>query len=690
MPVQIAIDIGGTFTDVVAREDDRTVATKVPTTPENLIRGVRRGIEEILTETAGGRADVDRFVHGTTAATNAVIERTGGTVGVLMTEGFRDTLAIGRQKREDMYDLFLDEQTPTFLAPRERRVEIPERVGPGGEVLAELDEDAVVDAVDSLVEAHDVDAIAVCYLFSFANDDHERRTGELIAAHHPDVDVSLSSAINPRFREYERLVVTAFDAYLRPVVESYVSRMTGMLDEEGIDCELQIMQSRGGIAGATLLEERPVGSVLSGPAAAVAGAADVGGRVGREDLVTIDIGGTSSDVSLVEGGRPQITSEGDVQDYPLRMQMVDISTIGSGGGSVAWLDDADSLHVGPESAGADPGPACYGRGGTRPTVTDASVVLGYLNPDNFADGALDLDVDAAWAAIERDVADPLGYDVVAAAKGIHRIVNTKLAQQLRLATVQRGFDPRNFSLFAMGGAGPIQAGKLAAELAIPEVVVPRSPGVLSASGLLSADVEHDHEATFLRSLSELDPAALSTRYARLAERGERAMEREGVPLDRVEASYQADMRYEGQSFEIELDVPAADEYTDAVVAELRERFHDRHDEVYGHRNADDPVEFVNLRVVHSHTPDRADERTVPAGGSLADARKGTREAHFVDDERRHDVPVYERRRLPPDESFDGPAVIEQSDTTTVVYPGQRCRVDGSLNLLVDASPDGAR
>lgn len=687
MTVQIAIDIGGTFTDIIAREDGSVYSTKVPTTPENLITGVERGIEEIVAETGGGRADVARFVHGTTAGTNAVIERNGGTVGVLMTEGFRDTLAIGRQKREDMYDLFLDEQTPTFLAPRERRLEISERIGPDGSVITELDETDVVESVELLVNDHDVDAIAVCYLFSFANDDHEERTAELIRDRFPDVDVSLSSAINPRFREYERLVVTAFDAYLRPVIETYVARMNDLLEEEGIGCELQIMQSRGGITGARLMQEKPVGSVLSGPAAAVAGASDVGSSTGREDLITIDIGGTSSDVSLVEGGSPTITSEGDIQEYPLRMQMVDINTIGSGGGSIAWLDGANSLRVGPESAGADPGPACYDRGGAEPTVTDASLILGYLNPSNFADGAFDLDVDAARESIKRGVAEPLGYDLVRAAKGIHRIMNTKMAQQLRLTTVQRGFDPRNFSLFAMGGAGPIHAGKLAEELAIPEIVIPRSPGVLSASGLLAADVEHDHELTFLRSLSELDPGELTSQYEELETRGEAAMKREGIDANDLETTCQADMRYEGQSFEIELEIPPAAVYDEEMIERIRGRFHDRHEQVYGHRNVDDPIEFVNLRVVNSYSPEQLTTPTSVGGSTLTDAKKASRKAHFVDEDDAFEVPVYERSRLPPEVTFDGPAIIEQADTTTVIYPKHTCRTDNELNLLINTGAE---
>jgi N-methylhydantoinase A len=680
MSIHLAIDIGGTFTDIVAREGEAIHTTKVPTTPADLVEGVRNGIGEVLAGTAGDRADVERFVHGTTAGTNAILEREGGTVGLLMTEGFRDTLAIGRQKRNDMYDLFLDPQTPTFLAPRERRIGIEGRIDPDGEVLVDLDEDAVLAAAGTLVEEFDVDAIGICYLFSFANPAHERRTQELIEEHYPAVHVSRSSTINPKFREYERLVVTAFDAYLRPVIQDYVVRMRDLLDEEGIDCELEIMQSRGGITGADLIIEKPVGTVLSGPAGAVAGASAVGTAGGYDDLVTLDMGGTSSDVSLIRNGTPHISSEGEIQEYPLRMPMVDISTIGSGGGSIAWLDEAGSLHVGPRSAGADPGPACYGRGGTEPTVTDASLVLGYLNPANFADGTLDLDPGAAERAIERRVGDPLGYDLLEAAKGIHDIVNASLAEQLRLTTVKRGFDPREFGLFAMGGAGPIHAGLLAEELGASRAIIPRTPGVLSASGLLAADVEHDHETTLVELLEETDAVDLESAFETLDARGMDAMEREGVPIAEVAVKRQADMRYHGQSFEIELEIPA--DLSGDGMAAVRDDFHHKHEQVYGHMDRSASVEFVNLRTVHTYSPDRF-TLPAPAGGdSLEDALVDHRETHFVTSPDAFETPVYTRSLLPTGVTFDGPAVVEQSDTTTVVYPGQRCSVDDRGNLVI--------
>lgn len=681
MSIHVAIDIGGTFTDIVSREGDAISTTKVPTTPSELIDGVREGVGEILRETDGSQADVERFVHGTTAGTNAILEREGGTVGLLMTDGFRDTLSIGRQKRQDMYDLFLDPQTPTFLAPRERRVGIDERIDAEGNELEPLDEGEVLDAVSRLVEDHGVDTIAICYLFSFANPDHERQTEEIIREHYPDVHVSRSSTVNPKFREYERLVVTAFDAYLRPVIDDYVVRMNELLDEERIDAELEIMQSRGGLTSSDLILEKPVGTILSGPAAAVAGASDIGSRAGYENLITIDMGGTSSDVSLIQDGSPLISSEGEIQNYPLRIPMVDISTIGSGGGSIAWLDEAESLHVGPRSAGADPGPACYGRGGERPTVTDASLVLGYLNPEYFADGSLQLDVDAAREAIRTKIAEPLGYDVVEAAKGIHSIVNTQLAEQLRLNTVQRGYDPREFDLFGMGGAGPIQAGHLAEALGVPNAIIPYSPGVLSASGLLSADVEHDHEITYVRLLDEVDPEGVEAEFVELEGLGQRAMEREGVPLEETTVVRQADMRYHGQSFEIELELPR-DLASEERLETVRERFHEKHERVYGHKDPKASVEFVNLRAVSTYTPEKLEVEPGAGGSSLADAEKGRREMHFQGRSEAVDAPVYERRHLPHGAAFDGPAVVEQSDTTTVVYPGQRCSVDDRGNLII--------
>lgn len=673
MSLRIAVDIGGTFTDVVVESDDAISTTKTPTTPEDLIQGVRRGVETVLAD-VGNPEDVTRFIHGTTVGTNAIIEREGGRVGLLTTAGFRDVLAIGRQKRGVMYDLFIDDPTPSFLAPRERRFEIRERVDENGAVLIDLDEDDVLSATDELVTEHGVDSIAICYLFSYANPTHERRTVELVRERYPDVDVSRSSKVDPRFREYERTVVTAFDAYLKPVVSEYVAAMDAMIADLGIECNLQVMQSRGGITDAERITEEPVRSVLSGPAAAVTGAGKLSEVFGQSDLITFDMGGTSSDVSVVEGGSPHITSDGSIVEYPLRTRIVEIETIGAGGGSIAWIDDAGGIRVGPRSAGANPGPACYDRGGNEPTVTDASVVLGHLNPDYFADGTMALDPDAAYEAIEAGIADPLGYDVVEAAKGIHNLVNAKMAEQLRLATVDRGIDPRRFGLFAMGGAGPVHAGKLAELLDVARVIVPPTSGVLSARGLLLSDVEHDFERTYKTRIDDADLSAVGATFDDLRRRGFDAMRAENVPVDAVETAYQADMRYVGQSFEVPVALDR--EWVERNEHErIAAAFHDSHETIYGHKNLDGVVEFVTLRIVSTYSPADPTLPAIENDRSLASARKGYRTAFFPEQDDAIETPVYDRNRLPADVRFAGPAIVEEPNTTTVVYPGHECSVD---------------
>lgn len=692
MSIQIAIDIGGTFTDVIAIKNGEIATTKVPTTPDVLVNGVKHGIDEILKSIDGDRSDVSQFIHGTTVGTNAIIERDGGTVGLLMTEGFRDTLAIGRQNRKEMYDLFLDQQTPTFLAPRQRRIGIEERIGPDGNILTPLDEGQVVKSVEELVEDHEVDSIGICYLFSFENPKHELRTEEIINEWYPEVFVSRSSRINPAYREYERLVVTAFDAYLRPVIQNYIASIDEVLARQNIECELQIIQSRGGITNSSNILEKPISTILSGPAAAVAGAVDFASveyqstppekAVDRVDLITFDMGGTSCDVSLIEDGEPHMANEGEVQDFSIRQQMLDINTIGAGGGSIAWLDDADSLHVGPKSAGAQPGPACYQRGGTEPTVTDASLALGYLNPEDFAGGRVELDKAAAIEALQT-VSEPLDYNVRETAQGIHRIINAKMAEQLRLITVKRGIDPRDFNLFAMGGAGPCHVSQVAERLQIPHVIVPYRPGVLSASGLLSADIEHDFETNVTKLLDQIKPTSIKDSYEELIEEGRQVMMRDGISPDEVNVKKQADLRYRSQSYEIKIDVPK-DVATKAGLRELKELFEKEHERRYGHRN-NDPVEVVTLRTIHIHEIHHSNISNITIDDPGGDAHKENRNMYFAGHGFFEDAPVYDRTKLPPGDILEGPGVIEQNHTTIVVYPNQEYWHDDRGNLIISTS-----
>lgn len=686
--LEIGIDIGGTFTDIVGLwEGRRLYYTKVASTPKDLVVGVRHGTEKILALAGVHPAQVARFVHGTTVGTNAVLERKGAPVGLLMTAGFEDTLEMGRQKRSRMYDLGLEVETPVFLAPRRLRVGIPERIDAEGRELLVLDEDAVRASVSDLVARFGVRAIAVCYLFSFVNPAHEERTREIVRALDPEVRVSISSEIDPKFREYERVVLTAFDAYIRPVIDAYLERLEAELSELGIPARLQVIQSRGGVTSAATLRRRPITLLKSGLAGGVLGAKFAGARGGYESLITLDMGGTSNDVALIAEGKALTTLEGEISGYPLRVPMVDVSTIGAGGGSIAWLDASGGLRVGPQSAGAEPGPACYGRGGEAATVTDASVVLGYLNPDYFAGGELRLEAPLARQAVER-IAGALGVDTFAAAAGIHRIINARMADQIRLVSIKRGYDPRRFVLVALGGAGPVHAARLASELEIPTVVVPETPGVLSAFGLLVAPFEHDHARAYTVRADSVDFARVEAIFQELDALGRQKMRADQIPAERVTFSRWAEMRYVGQSYELE--VAIAEGLTTETLPSVVAAFHDRHEAVYGHRNLRSPVEFVSFRTVHAYEPDaprltRETSGRAAAGGPRA---KAERLAYFAEIGEARPTPVYERAELRPGSELRGPAIVEQPDTTTVVYPGQRLRVDAHANLIIDCRIDG--
>ncbi|HEX3721646.1 MAG TPA: hydantoinase/oxoprolinase family protein [Nitrolancea sp.] len=682
--------MGGTFTDVVGYDRARReiFALKVPSTPPDFVDGFLSGFGRLLETIGAEPRQVARLIHGTTIATNAVLEQKGARLGLLTTAGFEDVLIIGRQRRSEMYDLFIDAETPVFLAPRRRIRGISERIGPEGEIIRELDEDAVRDAVHELVERHQVEALAVCYLFSFRNPAHEERTVDIVHERYPDLPVSVSSRLDPRFREYERLCVTAFDAYVRPVMARYLRTLRDRLAEIDGSISLQVMQSRGGIAGAETALEKTVATLLSGPAAGVIGGSYVGRDAGISDLITIDIGGTSSDVALVLDGKPLIAIDGRIGTYPLRQPMIDVNTIGAGGGSVAWIDPAGALRVGPRSAGSNPGPACYGWGGTEPTVTDASLVLGYLNPDFFAGGEVALKPQLARAAILEQVAQPLGLELDVAAAGIHRIVNARMADQLRLVSIRRGLDPRRFALVPLGGAGPLHAGRLAEELGIATILIPPTPGVLSAFGLLVADIEHEHSVTFSQESSSVDLREMTTRFEQLDAVCAAKMERDRVPSGHSSVRWSCDMRYRGQSYELEVPLPAR-ELTSQTVHELVEAFHRQHARVYGHANLSNRVEFVNLRSVHGYALERPQTARQPTADGVASEveRVDERMVYFDEYQSRVATSVYRRERLTGGMTIAGPAIIEQSDTTTVVYPAWSARVDQLGNLIMTLTDD---
>jgi len=681
--IDVAVDIGGTFTDIVALTDGHTLhVAKVPTTAGNLVAGVCEAAERILERCGGKPAQVRRFVHSTTVATNAILERKGAITGVLMTDGFQDALEIGRQRRQDMYNVDLVAQTPVFLAPRRLRAGIRERIGNKGQIIEPLDEAQLLEQARHLRESHGVQALAVCYLFSFVNPVHEQRTRELLAQHQPEIMVSLSSDVDPVFREYERVVCTAFDAYVRPRVSVYLGELKAGLADMGLEPRLQVMQSRGGLTALDSARERPVTMLLSGPSAGVLGGRFSGELSRLRNLITLDMGGTSCDVALIREGKPILSRDGRIDTFPLRISMVDVNTVGAGGGSIAWVDTAGGLHVGPESAGATPGPACYGRGGTEPTVTDASVVLGYLNPKYFAGGDMTIDPAAAQDAVAK-MAKRLELAPPALAAGIHRIVNDRMADEVRLVSVRKGYDPRQFALVCLGGAGPVHGGRIAPRLSIPSMLVPATPGVLAAFGLLVSPAEQEQVRAFGARSDEARMGDMAGLFAELNAAGLARMEQDGVPAADIRTTRSADVRYVGQSYELEVELASDNDVAGAMAA-----FHATHQRIYGHSDPAQQVEFVNLRVVHRAAHAMPQLRGEAGRDNLAQALKETRPAYFDDLGRYTDTPIYDRPALPPEEPIIGPAIIEQRDTTTVVYPAQTARRDTAGNLLVTTTEGG--
>lgn len=680
--IEIGVDIGGTFTDVVCREAGQPLRVmKVATTRSDPSRAVLTAVRSLQEQWNIQPHDVARFVHGTTVATNAVLERKGPKTGLLTTDGFKDILEIGRQMRHTMYAAVLEPEVPAYLAPGAFRYEVVERMAHDGSVVRPLDENGVREAARQLVEAG-VEGIAICFLFSFVNPSHEQRAAEIIRDAYPDLALSLSCEVDPAFREYERTVVTTFDAYIKPVIDRYLANLENGLKEVGVPCPLQVMQSRGGIASSEVARRRPVRLFLSGPAAGVVGAKMVGQAAGIDNLISVDIGGTSSDIALIRAGEPIIRPEGYVAGYNIRVPMVDVNAIGSGGGSVAWLDSAGGLRVGPHSAGSDPGPACYGLGGEEATVTDASVVLGYLDPDYFAGGTMKLSPELSFETIRRKIAEPLGMSVEQAALGIHRVVNTQMTEGIRLVSIRQGYDPRDFALLPLGGAGGIHATSLAEELGIERIIIASHPGVLSAIGLLSAVIEHEVATAFPLRIDEIDLPELKTSLAALDAQCEALMARENVAKEDVEIRYFADVCFVGQSHYLEvLFEPSKD-----TARQLHDGFREAHQRVFGHAS-DTPVQIVNLRAIH-----RSGGATVHDEAAVHDAsvkaRKGTRHIVVPGSEGPLEAAIYYREGLVAGTKLAGPAVLEQADTTTVVAPGWSIEVlEGGSILLVR---DGGR
>lgn len=679
----IALDVGGTFTDVImVRADTGELWTaKTPSTPADSSVGFFNGVDKMLA-LAGAKPEALAYMfHGSTVATNTILESKGARTGMIVTDGFKYVLEIGRHDIPRSANLYSWVKPKRPVPPRMIR-EVPERVLLDGTLELKLDEESCRAAARNL-KAQGVESVAIVFLHSYANPANERRAAELVREEFPEAQISISSDILPVFREYERSMTTVLNAYIQPVVSRYINKLESGIRDKGIQAPLLIMKSNGGVFSPAKAAEQAIHLALSGPAAGVIGACAIGELAGQPNLITIDIGGTSADICLIKGGQPEITSEGVIGPFPLQTPIVDIHTIGAGGGSIAALTPQGGLTVGPRSAGASPGPACYNQGGDEPTVTDANLVLGRI-PPHLLGGEMALHPDLAAKAIQDKVAGPLGMSVYEAAEGILRIVNNNMVGALRVVSVEKGYDPRQFALIGFGGAGPMHAGGLATLLGTPTIVVPPHPGILCALGLLSTDIQNDYVQTLLQRSGAFDLALLNKTYAALAKEAAASLAHEGVPRERHTFRRQADLRYAKQGFELTVDVPG-EKITQDVMAQVAAEFHRRHEQLYTFSDPEAAVELVNLRVSGVGAVDKLRlPRIAEVAAGTKPEPQAMRRVHFGE-QGFVDTPVFNRADLCAGHVFAGPAIVDQLDTTTVVFPGQQARVDAYGNFIITVS-----
>lgn len=679
----IGVDVGGTFTDFFAvnPETGEQALFKRPSTPDDPGRAILDGLREMEAATGVVLNDAERVAHGTTVATNALIQRKGGKVTLLTTKGFSDLLEIGRQVRPHMYDLQLDAPAP--LVPEERRLEVDERISAGGRIVKALTADEIARAVE-IVRASEPEACAVCLLFAFESPSHEQAVRDALAEAMPGLHLSISSEVQPEFREFERFTTTVINAYLQPVMTGYVDRLAKGVAEIAPKASLGINQSSGGLMTPARAQAVPVRTALSGPAAGAMGAGAVARRAGYPDVITLDMGGTSADVALIRNAEPALAFQRNVAGFPIRLPMVDIDTVGAGGGSIAWFDLDGLMKVGPQSAGAVPGPACYGLGGTEPTVSDANLVLGRLSPRGLLGGGMALDERLARQSLE-GIAGKLAMSLEQVAQGIIDIAVANMVRSIRTISVEKGHDPRDFALMAFGGAGPLHARPVAVELDISTIVVPPAPGILCAEGLIVADLKEDFIAAERVLVDDAALASAAERVAGLLAEAQAWLAEQHAGEPRLNLA--ADMRYKGQNFE--LTVPLAEDGAGEMAlpsaADMRAKFFDAHDLAYGFHNPHDDVEMVAIRLTaRSSMYQEPALPAVPGAPPPMSAPREHRAVWFTPDAPVPDTPVYERASFTPGMAFSGPAIIEQLDATTPVDPRDRVVVaaDGSLIITI--------
>jgi N-methylhydantoinase A len=692
---RIGVDIGGTFTDLVVLDEraGEVRTLKVASTPNDPSQAVLTGVRRLHDEFGIDLSQVTQFTHATTVACNTILEGTGARTGLLVTDGFRDVLQIQRHKRYRLFDLAYKKIAP--LVPRHLIHGIPERIDAAGAVVRALDEEAVATAVETL-RREGIEALAICFLFSFRNAAHEQRAAEIARKILPNAFVTISSDVLPQYREYERTSTTSINGLLGPRMSRYLGNMNGSLEDNGISAPLHLMQSNGGVLHWQEASRMPCRIVESGPAAGVIAAAHFGAVAGRQQLIAFDMGGTTAKAGLVENGNVRQSDGQEVGaginisrvlqggGYYIGAPTVDLAEVGAGGGSIAWLDAAGMLKVGPRSAGADPGPIAYGLGGESVTVTDANLLLGRIPADHFLGGEMQLDVERARRVVEETIAKPLGTSVEDACAAIIEVANASMLKMLRIVTVEKGLDPADFTLVAFGGNGPVFGIELADDLGMREVIIPPAPGLLSAQGLLAADLRYDFRQTFVGAVASADLAEIEARFTALEAQGRNALQSHGIGDAAIVATRNADMRYRRQAYELNVPLPLG-ALSAATLPALVESFHQAHERLYGRRDAVGAVEIVNLCVALTGNVRRPEYREIATGnGSAAHASKGTRNVFFAN-RGSFDCVRYERPQLRAGDSLQGPAIVEAADSTTLLPPDWSLRCDRIGNLFATRS-----
>ena len=686
---RVTVDTGGTFSDFVFfNEDTGEIAiTKVPSTPKEPFQAVLNGIKELIDQGAAAK-DISFFCHGTTVGTNTLLEEKGARTGLLVTQGFRGIYEVMEQTRgygPATYDLFFEK--PRLLAPPYFTEEIPERVDFRGRALKPINVAASREAIRRL-KKKGAESVAVCFLFSFLNPDHELKIKELFAEEFPEARLSLSCEVLPQIREFYRMSTTVINTYIQPVMSSYLNRLESRMRDMGVTTpKLYIMQSNGGVSTFAGSSNKPVATVLSGPAGGVIASMGTCERVGISNIITFDMGGTSCDVALIHQGNPVITTQGKINQRPISLPMLDIHTVSAGGGTIARIDAVGGLQVGPDSAGADPGPVCYDRGGQEITITDANLVAGVLDPDHFLGGRMKLTKPKAESLLAEKIAKPLGLNLLEAADGILKIINVKMEEAIKAVSSARGYDIRDFTLVAFGGGGPMHAGRMALDLGIPSVLIPLTPGVHSALGLLMSDVKHDYVRSKLAALDELDLQDFNQMFARLIDQAKADLHSEGFQDDEIKIETFLDLRYAGQGYELTVPCPIPPLTTHDLVL-MRTRFDTMHEQNSGHKAETEPVELVSLRLISLGLVPQAKLSPGKVTGRKVEAAKiGERQVFFGREHGILNTQVYHRDRLEAGHGIAGPAIVEQLDTTTVIHPEQEATVDEYRNLIVTEKKD---